>query len=239
MKFAAIIEYGDDRDGLRANHPAHRTYLRTFLENSHLRAAGPFADDAGELWVLDADSAEAAEEIVKGDPLVGTGVITSWKIRPMAYWSAQEAVGRAKSGRIPSEETESLKRSLKEDVRCRLLGDIRLYSDRFASGTFNHSDGFLSSLADEEGDQLTPCWFRLDRLTAGNFDVLSVDPCSRRGQHDRGEDAYQECAECGSFPSRSLCGAGPYRGPRLHRADEPVCVPPSIQGHHVYNAATV
>ena len=93
MKFVAIIEYGDDKGALRTNHPAHRTYLRTFLANGQLRAAGPFADDAGALWVLDADTAEAAEEIVKGDPLVGAGVITGWKIRPIAYWSAQEAKG--------------------------------------------------------------------------------------------------------------------------------------------------
>ena len=93
MKFAAIIEYKDDKDALKANHPSHRAYLRTFLENGQLQAAGPFADDAGALWVLDADSAKAAEEIVKGDPLVKAGVITSWNIRPMAYWSAQEAKG--------------------------------------------------------------------------------------------------------------------------------------------------
>ncbi len=93
MKFAAIIEYGDDGDGLRANHPAHRTYLRTFLENGQLLAAGPFADDAGALWVLDAETAEAAEEIVRGDPLVAAGVITGWRLRPFAYWSAKEAKG--------------------------------------------------------------------------------------------------------------------------------------------------
>ena len=93
MKFAAIIEYGQDKDRLRANHPAHRAYLRTFLENGQLQAAGPFADDAGALWVLDADTAEAANEIVRRDPLVGDGVITGWKIRPLAYWSAREAKG--------------------------------------------------------------------------------------------------------------------------------------------------
>ena len=93
MKFAAIIEYSGDKEGLKAHHPAHRTYLRSFLENGQLRAAGPFADDAGALWVVDADTAEAAEEIVKGDPLVDAGIITSWEIRPIAYWSAQEAKG--------------------------------------------------------------------------------------------------------------------------------------------------
>ena len=93
MKFAAIIEYGDDTEGLKASHAAHRTYLRTFLENGQLRAAGPFADEAGALWVLDADDADAADAIVRGDPLVTAGVITNWTIRPIAYWSAQEAKG--------------------------------------------------------------------------------------------------------------------------------------------------
>ena len=93
MKFTAIIEYGSDKDALKATHHEHGTYLRSFLENGQLRAAGPFAEDAGTIWVLDADSAAAAEHIVKGDPLVAAGVITSWVIRPMAYWSAQEARG--------------------------------------------------------------------------------------------------------------------------------------------------
>ena len=93
MKFAAIIEYGGDKERLKAHHPAHRAYLRTFLDSGQLRAAGPFADDAGALWVLDADTAEAAEQIVEGDPLVEAGVITGWTIRPIAYWSAREAKG--------------------------------------------------------------------------------------------------------------------------------------------------
>ena len=93
MKFAAIIEYGNNKEGLKANHPAHRTYLRTYLENGQLRAAGPFEADAGALWILDAETAEAVEQIIKGDPLVKAGVITGWKIRSLAYWSAQEAKG--------------------------------------------------------------------------------------------------------------------------------------------------
>ena len=92
MKFVAIIKYGD-KEKVKASHLVHREYLRQFLENEQLRAAGPFADDEGALWVLEAETAEAAEEIVKGDPYVEAGAIVSWKIRPLAYWSAQQAKG--------------------------------------------------------------------------------------------------------------------------------------------------
>ena len=93
MNFAAIIEYGDDKAKVKALHSSHREYLRKFLENGQLRAAGPFADDAGALWVLDTETAEQADDIVKGDPFRAAGVIVSWDIRPFAYWSAQAAKG--------------------------------------------------------------------------------------------------------------------------------------------------
>lgn len=93
MKFVVIIEYGPDEGLVKALHPAHRDYLRNFLENGQLRAAGPFADDAGALWVLEAESARAVDEIVRGDPYVAAGVIVGWTVRPLVYWSAQEAKG--------------------------------------------------------------------------------------------------------------------------------------------------
>ncbi len=93
MKFAAVIEYGDDKAKVKEFHPAHREYLRKFLENGQLRAAGPFSDDAGALWVLDTENAGQADDIVGDDPFVAAGVIVNWKIRPFAYWSAQEAKG--------------------------------------------------------------------------------------------------------------------------------------------------
>ena len=93
MNFAAIIEYGDDKAQVKALHPAHREYLRQFLENGQLRAAGPFAEDGGALWVLDTETAEQADSIVKGDPYTAAGAIVSWTIRPFAYWSAQAAKG--------------------------------------------------------------------------------------------------------------------------------------------------
>ena len=93
MSFAAIIEYGEDKGKLKAMHHAHRAYLRTFLENGILRAAGPLAEDSGAIWVLDTESAAQADEIVKGDPFTAAGVIVSWRIRQLAYWSAREAKG--------------------------------------------------------------------------------------------------------------------------------------------------
>ena len=73
LKCAAIIEYVEDK--------------------SRLFAAGPFAEGAGALWVLEAKTAADVDEIVKGDPSAEAGVFVSWKIRPLAYWSAKERVG--------------------------------------------------------------------------------------------------------------------------------------------------
>ena len=93
MKFAVLIHYTPDAAQVKALHPQHREYLRRFLENSQLWAAGPFEQDAGALWVLDAESADAVDEIVRGDPYTAAGVIVRWSVHPLAYWSAQEAKG--------------------------------------------------------------------------------------------------------------------------------------------------
>ena len=90
MKFAVVIEYGPDKQEVKARHPAHREYLHRFLENGQLRAAGSFAEDAGSLWILDAEGADAVDEIVKGHPYVDAGVLSKWEIWPMAFWMAQE-----------------------------------------------------------------------------------------------------------------------------------------------------
>ena len=65
MKFAALLEYRQDPTKLQSLHPARRVYLRRFLENGQLRAAGPFAEGAGALWILDAESPQSAEEIIR------------------------------------------------------------------------------------------------------------------------------------------------------------------------------
>ena len=82
------------QDRIKATWPAHRVYLRSFLDSGKLLAAGPFENGSGALWVLDVDTVEEADEIVKGDPFVAAGTITGWTVRRFAYWSAQESKGR-------------------------------------------------------------------------------------------------------------------------------------------------
>ena len=85
IKVAAIIEYTQDQGKVKDHFPAHRLYLRQFPENDQLCAAGPLAEDAGAIWVLDLDSVEDADNIVNGDPYYKAGAIVDWKIRKLAY----------------------------------------------------------------------------------------------------------------------------------------------------------
>ena len=84
MKIAAIMEYIQDKEKIRASWPAHRVYRQGFLENGQLRAAGPFDDQSGALWILEVETISEAETIVKGDPFVAAGVTVSWKLRPLS-----------------------------------------------------------------------------------------------------------------------------------------------------------
>ena len=92
MKFALIIEYGE-RDMVKAVASAHRTYLRGLLEGGQLFAAGPLTEDGGALWVLEAETPEQAEEIVRGDPSHAAGAFVKRQVHPLAYWSAKACKG--------------------------------------------------------------------------------------------------------------------------------------------------
>ena len=92
MKVAAIIEYVQDNEKVEAVWPSHRVYLRSFLDG-RLLAAGPSGDESGALWVLDVETVEEADEIVKGDPLVAVGAMNGGKVRRFADWSARESKG--------------------------------------------------------------------------------------------------------------------------------------------------
>jgi uncharacterized protein len=82
MKFAAVIEYLQDNEKVERLRPIHRQYLASLKEKGQLAISGPFADGSGALIVYEAESAAAAEEILKGDPFHAKGVFLRWIIRP-------------------------------------------------------------------------------------------------------------------------------------------------------------
>jgi uncharacterized protein len=82
MKYAATIEYLQDRNKVESVRPTHRVYLTSLLEQGKLFAAGPFEDGSGALIVYEAGSHEAAEALLKADPFHAAGVFLKWTIRP-------------------------------------------------------------------------------------------------------------------------------------------------------------
>jgi uncharacterized protein len=82
MKFAAIIEYAQDRDKVQQLRPVHRQYLAGLKERGQLAASGPFTDDSGALIIYEAGSAEEAERLLRGDPFHQNGIFLKWQLRP-------------------------------------------------------------------------------------------------------------------------------------------------------------
>jgi uncharacterized protein YciI len=82
MKYAAIIEYLQDKETVERLRPVHRQYLASLKEKGQLAASGPFADGSGALIVYEAESTAAAEAILKGDPFHVNGVFLKWQLRP-------------------------------------------------------------------------------------------------------------------------------------------------------------
>lgn len=82
MKFAAVIEYTQDKEKIAAIRPTHRAYLTKLLEDGKLVASGPFEDDYGALIVYEAADMAGAEAILKADPFHDGGIFIRWTIRP-------------------------------------------------------------------------------------------------------------------------------------------------------------
>src|SRR6266513_2119010 len=57
MKFAAIIEYLQDKAKIAEIRPVHRQYLASLKQKGQLAISGPFTDDSGALIVYEASSA--------------------------------------------------------------------------------------------------------------------------------------------------------------------------------------
>src|SRR5262249_9688512 len=82
MKFAAIIEYTQDKAKIAQIRPVHRQYLTGLKEKGQLVVAGPFTDDSGALIVYEATAAEEAEKLLRVDPFCQNGIFLKWQLRP-------------------------------------------------------------------------------------------------------------------------------------------------------------
>jgi uncharacterized protein YciI len=82
MKFAAIIEYAQDREKIATIRPVHRQYLATLKAAGQLAASGPFVDDSGALIIYEAATKEDAEKLLQGDPFHANGIFVRWQLRP-------------------------------------------------------------------------------------------------------------------------------------------------------------
>ncbi len=82
MKFAAIIEYLQDKAKIAEVRPVHRQYLASLRDSGRLVASGPFTDDSGALIIYEAPSREEAEMILQGDPFHQAGIFVRWQLRP-------------------------------------------------------------------------------------------------------------------------------------------------------------
>lgn len=83
--FAVHYTYCDDAQAIAAGRPKHREYLGSLVAAGQLLASGPYVGVAPDqaLLIFAADSEEAVEQLLAGDPfqqdrLVAAHTITRW-----------------------------------------------------------------------------------------------------------------------------------------------------------------
>ncbi len=85
MKYAALLQYTQDKALIADCRPKHRQHLQDLLAKGKLVMAGPFTDDSGAILVYEvADEAEA-KRCVETDPFHGAGVFVRYELKP---WKA-------------------------------------------------------------------------------------------------------------------------------------------------------
>jgi uncharacterized protein YciI len=82
VKFAAIIEYLQDKAKVDEVRPVHRQYLASLKEKGQIAATGPFTDGSGALIIYEAATKEEAETFLKNDPFNAAGIFVKYVIRP-------------------------------------------------------------------------------------------------------------------------------------------------------------
>jgi uncharacterized protein YciI len=78
--FANYATYGSDKSRLAAARPAHWTYDQTLKRAGKLALAGPFANDAGGLFVYSASGREEALSCLQRDPFAVEGVFANYQL---------------------------------------------------------------------------------------------------------------------------------------------------------------
>lgn len=84
MHYIVLFEDAPDADpGLRMRHmPAHLDFLESAAPQ--VLSAGPLRDGdgqpAGGLWIVNAESLAAVEQLISRDPFLTTGLRKSWRI---------------------------------------------------------------------------------------------------------------------------------------------------------------
>ncbi len=74
MIIAVRYDYDPTRD-LAPTRPAHRQFLRDLLEAGAVITSGPLPASNGALLVMEADSPEAALQLLESDPFLTGGFI--------------------------------------------------------------------------------------------------------------------------------------------------------------------
>lgn len=97
--FVLMFRYVEDAALVSEHRPEHREYLQTFLERGELLAAGPLGEPgpAGGLLLLQVESADRVEEILKGDPFYTQGVITEHMVQEWTLAFGSELFSSAQS----------------------------------------------------------------------------------------------------------------------------------------------
>ena len=93
MKVLVVAEYKTDKATVDKLGKDHHNYLRQFLDNGTLFAAGRKADNGGSVWIVEVDSVDVIDKMVTDDPFHAAGIITGWQTHPLTNWSAKDYKG--------------------------------------------------------------------------------------------------------------------------------------------------
>ena len=80
MKVVNYATYASIGEMAALLRPAHREYMTQLHAEGRLVAYGPFADGSGALFIYEASSLSAAEELLASDPYQVGGVFASCRL---------------------------------------------------------------------------------------------------------------------------------------------------------------